>query len=404
MPLPAPRKGEKQSHFVSRCISFETKASPGRNPAQIQAMCFTAWRGRGVSQDKLNVRKVSLMKSEKVDITNLTIVDLKASKIDKENNIINHVAILSDKAYDTNNEVFRTFTDRALSDAVEIFEGALARIDHDRDNQSEIESRGVRSGYGVYQNIRRESDKIFGDLHLWDCENARKVMSIAERTPHAVGNSIHAGGIAREDENGVEIIEQLTPRTKHGFKPSIDLVEDPAATINLFQNKRIKSKSKENDMDFKDLTMDLVRTNRPDLEKIFIDEGRKSRDGEVKDLIEERDKLAKERDELSKDHDELKVKQAKTEREVLVDRVLVESDLPDYAKTDAFRVQLLQVKEIKDGDKTTSVEDGIKVLIQDRIDVLEPDGVRDNTEKGISQSRNTGGKVSTEDFVDAFKQ
>ena len=157
-------------------------------------------------------------------------------------------------------------------------------------------------------------------------------------------------------------------------------------------------------MDFKDLTMDSVRTNRPDLEKIFIDEGKKSRDGEIKDLIEERDKLAKERDELSKDHDELKVKQAKTEREVLVDRVLVESDLPDYAKTDAFRVQLLQVKEIKDGDKTTSVEDGIKTLIQDRIDVLEPDGVRDNTEKSISQSRNTGGKVSTEDFVDAYKQ
>lgn len=50
MPLPSPRKGEEQSHFVSRCISFETKASPGRDPEQIQAMCFQAWRDRDVGQ------------------------------------------------------------------------------------------------------------------------------------------------------------------------------------------------------------------------------------------------------------------------------------------------------------------------------------------------------------------
>ena len=61
MPLPKPSPGEKQSHIVSRCISFDTKASQGRDPVQIQAMCFTAWRGGGVSQDTLSVSKVSLM-------------------------------------------------------------------------------------------------------------------------------------------------------------------------------------------------------------------------------------------------------------------------------------------------------------------------------------------------------
>jgi len=334
------------------------------------------------------------MKPEKRDIENLTIVDLKTSKIDKENNIINHVSILSTEAYDTDNKIFRIFTDRALSDAVRVFESALARVDHERENQSTVESRGVRSGYGVYQNVRREGDMIYGDLHLWDCDNARKVMSIAERTPHAVGNSIHAGGIITIDKNDIEIVEQLTPRTKYGFKPSIDLVEDPAATISLFQSRRTKSKSKENEMEFKDLTQELVRTNRPDLEKLFFDEGVKSRDEEVEKVIQERDAAVKKADELE-------VKQARTEREILVDKAIAESDLPDYARTDAFRKQLLQVKETKDGDKTISVEDGIKALIQDRIDVVEPGGVHDNTEKSVSQSRQTG-KVTKEQFKDTF--
>jgi hypothetical protein len=44
MPLPTPNKGEQQQDFVSRCISFETKASPDRDPKQVQAMCFAQWR------------------------------------------------------------------------------------------------------------------------------------------------------------------------------------------------------------------------------------------------------------------------------------------------------------------------------------------------------------------------
>lgn len=44
MPLPTPRKGESSQDFVSRCIEFETKASPERDPKQIQAMCYAALR------------------------------------------------------------------------------------------------------------------------------------------------------------------------------------------------------------------------------------------------------------------------------------------------------------------------------------------------------------------------
>jgi len=43
-PLPIPKKGESQNDFVSRCVSFETHASPDREHEQVVAMCFTRWR------------------------------------------------------------------------------------------------------------------------------------------------------------------------------------------------------------------------------------------------------------------------------------------------------------------------------------------------------------------------
>ena len=47
MPLPVPNKDEERSHFIDRCVSFETKASPGRPSSQILAMCYNRWRTKG---------------------------------------------------------------------------------------------------------------------------------------------------------------------------------------------------------------------------------------------------------------------------------------------------------------------------------------------------------------------
>lgn len=365
----------------------------GNAQAKAAAKAKADKQGRAAYAGGYRGERDQLMEPKVIDIENLVIIDLKASRIDKENNIISHVPFLTNEAFDTSGNVFRKFTDGALNDSVEIFENALARVDHDRENQSVVESRGVRSSFGVYQNIRREGNTVYGDLHLWDCESARKVMSIAERTPHAVGNSIHAGGKMREDEDGVEVIERIMPRTSYGHKPSIDLVDDPAATISLLQNKRDKSKSnKETEMKFEDLTQDTIRTNRPDLEKIFFDEGVKSRDKEVKNITQERDDAVKKADELE-------VKQAQTERELLADKVIAESDLPDYARTDVFRKQLMQVKEAKDGDRIITIEQGMKALIDDRISTLDPDGIHDSDEKDVSQNK---GKSNTKNFSTVF--
>lgn len=44
MPIPKPNKGEKQSAFISRCISAVSHADPDRDKKQIQAMCFDTWQ------------------------------------------------------------------------------------------------------------------------------------------------------------------------------------------------------------------------------------------------------------------------------------------------------------------------------------------------------------------------
>lgn len=46
MPIPKPGKNETQDKFIGRCISAVTKADPGRDRKQIQAMCFQSWRDR----------------------------------------------------------------------------------------------------------------------------------------------------------------------------------------------------------------------------------------------------------------------------------------------------------------------------------------------------------------------
>ena len=377
-----------QKKYYYECGNEQAKAAA---KAKADRQGRAAYAG-GYGQDRIGEENMNA-----VDIDNIVMLNLSKSKIDKDNNIIRDVSILSDKAYDTEGNVFRIFTEKAMEDAVDVFDGALARLDHDRENINPIESRGVRTGYGVYKNIKLNNNLVTGDLCLWDCENARKVLSIAERTPDSVGNSIHAGGVIKEDDDGVEIVQQILPRTRFGFKPSIDLVEDPAATISLFQSKRNKSKSnsKENDMEFKDLTLESVQENRPDIKESFFKEGAKSRDKEVEELIQEKQ-------ELEKELDEVKVKQARAEREILVDKKLSESELPDYAKTENFRKQLIDVEESKNGDKVVTVDEAIDALIQDRLSIVEPDGVHDNGEKDFTQDKKKG--VSDDAFVEAYGQ
>lgn len=44
MPVPKPRKNEKQDKYISRCISAVKKADPDRPQKQVIAICYSTWR------------------------------------------------------------------------------------------------------------------------------------------------------------------------------------------------------------------------------------------------------------------------------------------------------------------------------------------------------------------------
>ncbi|MCK5020488.1 MAG: hypothetical protein KAS32_25950 [Candidatus Peribacteraceae bacterium] len=300
---------------------------------------------------------------------------------------------MSDVAYNTDGEIFRKFTDQALDSAVGVFEGAIARFDHDR-NATMEKPRGVATAFGVYQDVKREGDMIFGNLHLWDCADADKVASIAQNTPNAVGNSIHAGGIcldSDDDGDGIETCIILMSRTETGLRSSVDLVEDPAATTGIYQNriKKTVKQSKENpEMDWSKVTLAGLKANCPDLLQSITDAGVKQGTEDAEKISAPKiEVLTQERDKAAKKADTLEAKDARTVQQSKANKVLAESELPDCAKTDVFMNQLLAVKEKKDGDTTVSVEEGMKSLIQDRIVATTPGGVIDNEEKDLLQDK-----------------
>ena len=44
MPIPKPKKGEKQRAFISRCMSNDTMQREYPDRKQRTAVCFSAWR------------------------------------------------------------------------------------------------------------------------------------------------------------------------------------------------------------------------------------------------------------------------------------------------------------------------------------------------------------------------
>lgn len=315
------------------------------------------------------------MKTQNIDIKgSMVTLTLSKDNISEDGNQIRNVTILSSKSLDKNGKVVRRFSDKALNEAVDVFNGALARLDHDRTTK---QPRGVATAYGVYSDIRREGDLILGTLNLWDCDTARKVKSIAERTPTVVGNSIHAGGMGYVGPDGVEIIESVLSRTKLGFKPSVDLVDDPAATLNLFED---KNNGKDTDMEFKDLTLEILVANRPDLITQVVES-----DKSYKELVQAEN-------DLRKQVDEFRVKEVMESRQKIITKVVGEVKLPEIAVTDAFKKQLNDIQE----SKMDAFETKVRELCEDRKTLLAASagGVRGNGDRG-----NTGKETNTTDTL-----
>lgn len=369
MPLPKPRQGEEQSKFVSRCIEFETKASPGTPSDQVQGMCFQAWRDRfkkeevTMKQDKKTRRLV-----EQITFKNAQFVE------DKETHArtIKSVALLGGVAYREGNEEY-TYPVRTMETAVRsgLYEGCRCFINHPSDREIDVGRRDLMNLAGVCRNVRVEEGKIKGDVHVLPDEHGDKFYNIANLMPEAASCSHIADGTLKK-EGGRAFVEEIKEVL------SVDLVVQGATTENVFESADHK---KGNKMEYGEITIDELRIKRPDLIKTFVEEGAKARDEEVK-------KLTESNTDLKKKVDDQAVKEAQAERKAQVTKLLEDSKLPKVAKTDLFKEQLEGI----DGD---NFEGQAKKMIEDRLSIVG--GVRNmgGNDKG-------GGSSNSDEAFDAL--
>jgi len=213
-----------------------------------------------------------------------------AGRIDIEKKTVHDVAILGPQSANG-----RTYSKRALEDAVRVFEGARVYVNHRRRSNGRTEPRDVRDYLGRLEGVHLAGDgKVRADsLHVVN-ENHWPLVQISERDPAAFGLSIDGEGVM----HGREVVNI---RKAH----SVDLVSEPATLKGLFED--VTTESENTEMDWDAITVDdlkehcgeLVTTLQEELtERLKKDaggEGDNKGEGEQK-LQEQIDSLKKELD------------------------------------------------------------------------------------------------------------
>ena len=152
---------------------------------------------------------------------------LAEAQVDRGSNLIRNVSLCGTRS--KNN---RTYTPKALQDAVRLYQGAAFYLDHPTKRELS-EREGVRSVLdlaGEIVNPRLSGDRVRGDLHLLDREPVKSlVFALAEQMPHMAGMSHRARGVVRPSPSG-DVVESLEAVS------AVELVTDPATTAGLFES------------------------------------------------------------------------------------------------------------------------------------------------------------------------
>lgn len=283
---------------------------------------------------------------------------LREASVDKGTNRLSNVILLGKVS--ANN---RTYSDRAMNDAVRLYEGAGFYIDHP--TKSELRDRqGVRSVYdlaGRISNPRRVGESVRGDIELLD-RHKMLIFALAEQMPSMVGCSHRAEGTLRQD-NGTQVVESLDKVF------GVELVTDPATVNGLFES------IQHDEDDMKTVTLEQLKKERPDLVKAVLAEAEDHDKAEA---------LAEENKKLKKELDEAKTKDKERERDTLVRTKLEEAKLPKRLITDVFKEQL----------KAAEDEKAMDALINERKEIAK--GYKDtgprSTERDHDQQLEEGDK------------
>lgn len=205
------------------------------------------------------------------------IVDLQESvgsaQIDETAGIVRGVVILTGNKKSRNKTLY---TDPALAEAVTRYEGAKMFLDHPKQGEN---NRSIRDLGGHYENVRRDGNFVRGDLHVLESFKS-VIMPIAKSRMKGVGLSIKDKGHGTE-KDGIFLVEGF----QTGNDYSIDFVSEISVNNDLFEGHNNQEGGE--DMNFKELSLDVLRKERPDLIESVQQEGKA---GLLKDLEEAKKK------------------------------------------------------------------------------------------------------------------
>ena len=148
-----------------------------------------------------------------------------ALKIDEDAAVIYGVKILGRESLNG-----RVYSQTALNEAAELYEGISVNLDHPQDPRS---VRGVAEGWGVLRNTRVARDGVYGDLHyLKHHAQTPALIERAQRFPRNFGLSHNASGTVVSTADGPDIVESIE------HVESVDLVSKPATNRGLFESQQ----------------------------------------------------------------------------------------------------------------------------------------------------------------------
>jgi hypothetical protein len=148
---------------------------------------------------------------------------LSRDQVDVEAGVIRHVKVLGRTSKNG-----REYSEQAVRDARDLYEGHDVTIDHDR--KEPRRERGLGESFGVLRNCVIESDGVYGDLHyLKSHPVAPMLVERIQRFPQNIGLSHNAEG--RTTRSGGRVIVESLSKLN-----CIDLVRNPATTNGMFES------------------------------------------------------------------------------------------------------------------------------------------------------------------------
>lgn len=247
-----------------------------------------------------------------------------SGKVDRAQKIIHGVAVLGKTSLNTNQAgKARRYSDSALSEGKEYFEGAPVYLEHE-------EKKRTRDLVGELRNLHLDGDRLRADMPV--TETHSWVLDVADRFPNQIGLSIKATGRVRETADG-DVVEGFA----QGRRRSVDLVTDPATVKNLFESKE------ENKVTLEEL-QEHVKALTADRDKIAaenaqmkkkLEESTKAPPAsvakpEAKDIaqvvqLEHVVELEKKIEEQTKQLQEMQLREKKAQHDALVEKMLAEN-------------------------------------------------------------------------------